>query len=296
MKDIQEVNIKDYKSDNFDLLIIRLEEFCKKYSKGITSPQRIGFYKLVLVTGGNIIFWVDTHECKCHTRSLLTISKGQVELCKYSKNVKGYVILFSEEYINKYPGDLEWIDNLKLFDSSNDSSLLKLSNMEYRDFIILFMKIGSEFKSKNIFARDEILINMIKAILLLAERIKRMHLSEKVTNTAEWKCVSEFKKKLAENCYNSRSVNFYAELLNITTKKLNQITNNFMGKPAKRVIQERLVLESKRLLLYSDQTVKEIGFSLGFKDPTNFNKFFKKFTQITPAEFRIFNRKSNLYH
>jgi len=59
-----------------------------------------------------------------------------------------------------------------------------------------------------------------------------------------------------------------------------------MGKTPKQLIDERILLEAKRLLVHSNDPGKIIGLSLGFDEPTNFNKFFKKHTGKTPSEFR----------
>jgi AraC-like DNA-binding protein len=122
--------------------------------------------------------------------------------------------------------------------------------------------------------------------ILFCERAKRARMHTPINIGKDWEYISEFRKALDELIKATRSVQYYADHLNVTRKKLNQATQKFLGKSAKKVIEERVVLEVKRLLLYTTCTVKEIGFSLGFTDPTNFNKFFKKHTQITPAQYR----------
>ncbi|MBU1097476.1 MAG: helix-turn-helix domain-containing protein [Bacteroidetes bacterium] len=84
----------------------------------------------------------------------------------------------------------------------------------------------------------------------------------------------------------SRSVKYYATRLAISTKKLNYITKKYFGKTAKVYIEERIIENSKKLLSDTPNTVKQISYSMGFTDPTNFNKFFKKHTSITPLMFR----------
>jgi AraC-like DNA-binding protein len=59
-----------------------------------------------------------------------------------------------------------------------------------------------------------------------------------------------------------------------------------MGKTVTDMIQERIVMEAKRLLFHSDLSVKEIGYSLGFEDAAYFNRAFKKKAGTTPLEFR----------
>jgi len=59
-----------------------------------------------------------------------------------------------------------------------------------------------------------------------------------------------------------------------------------MGKTAKEYIQSRIIVGAKRMLYFSDSSIKEIAFELGFQEPSNFNAFFKKCTGLSPGEFR----------
>jgi AraC family transcriptional regulator, transcriptional activator of pobA len=284
---IPEFTIENFFPDKSDFVIMKLEDLQKKYSVEHTLPHRISFYKLMLIMKGEIEFWIDSNKYKCHSKSLVSISKGQVESYKPYNSEKGFVLFFSDEYINKYPGDFEWLNGLSVFNPSPGNMLLKLSESEYKDLVGLFKKISQEFYSESEFAKDELIINMIKTILLLAERNKRLNLNKHSFSSTDLIYITEFQKKIGEYSCNSKNVSYFADLLNITPKKLNRITKSILGKPAKRLIEERILLESKRLLVHTDHSMKEIGHTLGFNDPTNFNKFFKKFTQITPAEFRI---------
>ena len=88
--------------------------------------------------------------------------------------------------------------------------------------------------------------------------------------------LSEFNLLLLQNLNSSRSVKYYANLLAISTKKLNSITKTHWGFTAKEFIEEKIIYESKKILLETPDTIKEISYTLGFTEPTNFNKFFKR--------------------
>jgi AraC-like DNA-binding protein len=59
-----------------------------------------------------------------------------------------------------------------------------------------------------------------------------------------------------------------------------------IGKSPQQFIQERRILEAKRLLLYSLKPVKEIAYELGFEDIQTFSRFFKKIEKISPSDFK----------
>ena len=83
----------------------------------------------------------------------------------------------------------------------------------------------------------------------------------------------------------------YAALLHLSAGHLGEVVKAQSGKPAIAHIQERLVLEARRLLFHTPHSVKEIGFDLGFADASYFNRFFKRQTGVTPAAYRASSRK-----
>ena len=84
----------------------------------------------------------------------------------------------------------------------------------------------------------------------------------------------------------SKKVNFYASKLGFSSKKLNTIINYVTSKKAKEFIDDVVIIKAKKNLLHSNLSVKEIAFKLGFKDPTNFYKYFRKHTSFTPDSYK----------
>jgi AraC-like DNA-binding protein len=83
-----------------------------------------------------------------------------------------------------------------------------------------------------------------------------------------------------------RSVEYYARRLGYSEKTLTRACLRAEGRTAKDMIDQRVVLEAKRLLAYGDSAITEVGSHLGFSEVTNFLKFFKRITGISPAAFR----------
>jgi AraC family transcriptional activator of pobA len=88
------------------------------------------------------------------------------------------------------------------------------------------------------------------------------------------------------NFRTEHSVNYYARLLNKSPKTLSNIFSLYNNKTPLQVIRERLLIEAKRLLYYTEKSVKQITYELGFEDPAYFSNFFKKHTALSPLEFR----------
>jgi len=95
-----------------------------------------------------------------------------------------------------------------------------------------------------------------------------------------------FRRLVERNLAQSRSVQYYARQLAVSPKKLNALTRQVLNKTAEEFIEEQVILEAQRLLAQGNMPVKEIAYQLGFSEPTNLVKFFKKHTHTSPAAFR----------
>lgn len=75
-------------------------------------------------------------------------------------------------------------------------------------------------------------------------------------------------------------------MMNISYTHLNKIVKAVTGNTAKSFVDKFIILEIKRQLAVSDVSIKELTYDMGFDEPTNFVKFFKKHTQLSPAQFK----------
>lgn len=261
----------------------------------LSSSHRVNYYEVLLNETANGYLWIDSNKYELHEKSLITISKGQIVKYNLHCDAKGIVISFPEEFIYNNHENLNRTAALELFDSYNSDSFTKLLDEDYSGLADLCQVIKSELKLIKDVSCQRIVNNLFEAFLLLAERNKKNIIIQDSTRNINTLYISEFKRILEDHYKESHSVNYYADLMNITSKKLNKVTSDSLGKSTKKVIEERILLESKRLLVHTAYSIKEIGCSLGFTDPTNFNKFFKKNLFTTPASFRNI-RKAELYY
>jgi AraC family transcriptional activator of pobA len=98
-----------------------------------------------------------------------------------------------------------------------------------------------------------------------------------------------FKRLLEQDFTQIKSPAAYAKHLNITTPYLNECVRTATGHPVSFHIQQRIILEAKRLLAHSNQSVKEIASKLGYDDYSYFTRLFVKVTGLTPLKFRTKN-------
>jgi AraC-like DNA-binding protein len=98
--------------------------------------------------------------------------------------------------------------------------------------------------------------------------------------------VKNFLKLIEENYQNNLSVTEYARMLAVTPNHLTQMVRQITGKTSIELLQDKLIVETKRLLIHTNLTVSEISDKLSFDDQSYFTKYFKNKTGITPLQYR----------
>jgi AraC-like DNA-binding protein len=126
----------------------------------------------------------------------------------------------------------------------------------------------------------------MQILLIEARRIHQAQPGAIHTDTAAFLLTKRFILLLDAHYLTTSSVADYADMLHVTSNYLSETVRRTQGQPAGKLIRERLLLEAKRLLRYSDLPVAEIATYLNFEDPSYFGRFFKKHTGFTPSAFR----------
>jgi AraC-like DNA-binding protein/mannose-6-phosphate isomerase-like protein (cupin superfamily) len=98
--------------------------------------------------------------------------------------------------------------------------------------------------------------------------------------------VRRFQHLVEHSFLEQRQVAHYAETLAMSPDHLNELVKERLGTTASGLIHDRLFLEAKRLLLYADQSVKEVGYALNMKDPAYFTRWFNKAAGMSPVAYR----------
>ncbi|MNL48452.1 HTH-type transcriptional activator RhaS [compost metagenome] len=127
---------------------------------------------------------------------------------------------------------------------------------------------------------------MLHNLLMLAERERQLQGFSEIKKGPNLDHTLTFTQLLDRQFTHQKAVRQYALQMGITERRLQQATSAALGKTPKQLVEERVLLEAKRLLAHTSESVKEIGFELGFEEPTNFGRFFRLNVGQTPTEFR----------
>ncbi|MCC8088794.1 MAG: helix-turn-helix domain-containing protein [Rikenellaceae bacterium] len=253
-----------------------------KRSPGLFAyPKRAEFYQLIIAEEGVTDIIIDFNRITLKKRDAVLISSGQVYGFDADTDCNGTMLLFTDSFFSVSEQEASF-----LFDSEilNPSSLNKIVNFD-EDFYYRIMPLMCKEYSRNPdLLQTAVIHNLLEILLFTAERI----ISEKTElKSYSCDCVSRKFSNLVEAEFTERrSVKFYAGKFGVSEKILNATVYRKTGRTPKEYISNRIILEAKRLLCHTTISAKEISYTLGFDEPTNFNKFFRKYTGLSPIEFR----------
>ncbi|MFZ0599362.1 MAG: helix-turn-helix transcriptional regulator [Flavobacterium sp.] len=281
--DIIKYGLKRELSVEFE--IVDLADLYTEFRDKLTVIHRTDFYHIIWFQNGSPTHLVDFNPIQINPNSLLFLNKDIVHRFDNQTDVTGKAILFTERFFCSTESDTTFLQNSILFNdlfSNSPVSLQKNATL----FGELFDQMQKELNNSKDHFQSDILQNLLHNFLLHSERERRTQNFSEIKKDGDFDYVMLFKKFLEETYKNKKQVNYYAKQINITEKRFNQATTKVLGKTPKEMIDDRIMLEAKRILAHTRLSVKEIGYSLGFEEPTYFIKYFKKHAKLTPIEFR----------
>jgi AraC family transcriptional regulator, transcriptional activator of pobA len=266
--------------------ILSLDKLTTTNKNLLVAPHRAEFYHIFLFEECSPTHLVDFNPIKIQPYTLLFIAKDRVHQFDQLLKYKGKVLIFTDDFFCSSENKTKFLRSTILFNDITDKPGIHLNKSELSRFLGICNSINEELSLPTDKATHDILKNYLYNFLLFADREKRKQGFSEIKQSADLDFTILFKDLLEKHFASSKNVSSYADKLHISEKRLRQATTNVLGKTPKEFIDDRIVLEAKRLLVHGNQSVKEIGFQLGFEEPTNFIKYFRKHTYKTPVEFR----------
>ena len=252
-----------------------MEEIDEQLGGIADKPHKHNYYSVIWsnkATGKHII---DFKEYEIKPNDIFFVSPHQVHQVITNKKPSGFVILFTSEFLQRNSISNDFISNLKLFKSSDETPPLTLSEEMSETLNLFTNKMMSAFIS-----RKEMYLEVIGSYLKLFLIECNGHCSLKPSTNTQYfevskNIVKNFKEIVEINFNSWHQVQQYAEKLNVTPNYLNEVIKSNLNISAKDFIKNRQILEAKRMIVFTEKSIKEIGFELGFEDPSHFSKFFK---------------------
>jgi len=253
------------------------EEYCR--------PHRHNYFEIIWLTEGNGQHSIDLIQFPLHQELIYFIAPGQVHQwnrTREGQNYKCMVLKFGTEflYLNRPGVDLVFLSGL--FNPLNSTPYIQIPEEKIKSLLALGCLMEQEYHSRE---KDfPILYSLLTTFLLYAFRIAKLKMNIQ-TGISQQRTL-QLLNLLNEHYKSEQKAGFYARKMNLSPKRLNEITRKMLGKTVTQLIHSRIFIEAKRDLIFGRRSIKEISYGLGFEDPTYFSRFFKKQSGISPTRFR----------
>jgi len=173
-----------------------------------------------------------------------------------------------------------------LFYGSADTMFINLDEQQQRKLNLLLQVFIDEFEDKDTIQRDMLQMILKRLIIIITRLAKKQYLTNQALTDDKLDVLRKFNLMVENNYRKEHTVQFYADQLNRSPKTLANYFALYNHKSPLAVVQERIILEAKRLLMYTDKSAKEIAYDLGYDDAAYFSNFFKKQSGLSPSDFR----------
>jgi AraC-like DNA-binding protein len=284
-KDIPHIEFNPATIGNFGIEIISIEKITQnkeQYTHNPELPHQLKFYTLIFFTQGTGRHFIDFNWYPVQQNSLVYLTKEQVNAFEFSENLKGFCVIFTESYFVDCFSNLSKDFVFRLFNPQLFSPILQIPKES--DFNTYFNLLQKEYNNSKSFNKKTVIESLFVILVSKAEHIKQNQTFH-IKDSSKIMVFQKFTSLIEQNLSKSRSAAFYATELTISYKHLNTICKELLNKTAKSVIDDFVILQAKRHLINSDIKSTELAYKLGFEDPTNFTKYFKKNTGLTPKSF-----------
>jgi len=272
--------------------VFRLED-CVGDNKTPIAYSRRDFYKIALNRGHNIYHYADK-SIEVNGTALIFFNP----LVPYTwecasgnvSEVNGFFCIFTEAFFSeKIRGSLS---ELPMFSVGGKPAYI-LDNKQDEQVASIFLKMLGEIDTDYIYKYD-LLRNYVNEIIHFALKTqpaeslyKHPDANSRITSVFVELLERQFPIESPAQRFSLRSAKDFANQLSVHVNHLNRAIKDTTGKTTTHHIADRLLAEARALLRHTDWNISEIGYCLGFEEPTHFNNFFKKQTSLSPTAFRI---------
>lgn len=247
-----------------------------------THSHRDEGYTFHIVVKGTVHIEIDFNKYEISAPSVVYMHPNQVHRILHFENITICSLSVKDENLNP--------DYLQLLEEITPTEPLQLGDKNYSVLSDIFDLCLNFYIQKNNKLHYSLLKDSCNTLIAFL-------ISQFLDHKTQEACLSRFEiiskafRQLLETNYRtSRRPGEYADKLNISTSYLNECIKNTSGSSVSQHIQNRIILEAKRLLYHSGKSVKEISFELGYEDYSYFSRIFTKATGMSALSFR------NKYH
>lgn len=273
--------LKDPNSDGHLLLFKDEENFDRLYY-GRDKDNK--YFTIAWNTGESQTVTIDGEEFLFPSQTILPLMFNQS--FNFERPIDIVAWQFNREFycIVDHDREVSCVGFLFVF---NDNLFIKPDAEIQQKLELLLDVFVLELKTADMIQYEMLLVLLKRLIITLTQLAKTEYIPDKKQQQdGRFHIIRKFNLLVEGSFKTEHSVSYYAQQLNKSPKTLSNLFALFNQKTPLQIIQERIIIEAKRLLTYTNKSTKQITFELGFEDPAYFCNFFKKHTNAAPLEFR----------
>lgn len=246
----------------------------------LSNPRRLNSYFIILIDSGSVSYNLDMKDVLLSEGYLLFAMPNQVFIPPPKPDeLKYFKIIFDENTLAMLPQEFTFLANplnsqVIIFEGAGRERIKKVFDI-----------LNQILYNDNQPVENEIVLAYLNSLLTELNSAYFKNTDSTSTTNQHLSKFTAFKLIVETHLTEQPSVNAIAEKLSLTTNSLYRIVKEYSGVSPKHFFTTRLIIEAQRKLRYSNLTVKEIAYELGFNDPDYFSRFFKKFTGKSISEF-----------
>jgi AraC family transcriptional activator of pobA len=257
---------------------IRVETIADRLVPRVPFPHKHDFFHIVVVMTGSGWHEIDFKRHQVYDGSVFIVKPGQVHAWNLSPDIQGYIIEFYRESLDaNVPISTDLTNQILV---SKDAIVMK------EDELSQLTCNSDEMYSEILQEKDLYDISLQAYLTGVLVDLVRVLGNDHPNKFISQGLAENFQQLVNIFFHEQHGVSFYAKKLGVTNKALTAILKRKRRKTPRQIIQERFLLEAKRLLSYSHLSIAEIGYKIGFEDSNYFSRFFRMQVGMTPAEFR----------
>jgi AraC family transcriptional activator of pobA len=274
-------SLSDVRQD--DLLVSRFAPYLESH-KHLFFPHRHSFYHLVLFIAGAGSHTIDFERFDVKPGQVYFMIPGQVHSWAFEGFTDGYIINFSESFIQSFVLQSGYLNQFSFFNGNLNEAVVNLPEASFNTVKALFEQIITEIINPAASGSDMVRLLMLQIFIHINRLNTRADVSGKLTYNQT--LLKNYQRLIDQHYIDIKLPKDYAELLYITPNHLNAVCKDLLDLSAGELIRNRTLLEAKRLLTNPQLSISDISLKLNFSDNSYFTKFFKKAQGQTPEEFR----------
>ncbi len=232
-------------------------------------------HQVLLLKGGGGQAKLDTQTAELQARSLLNVPAGCVHAFTFTKGTAGWVVTLSSELLDEVLHSDEGLGSVL------SRPAVVRWNKRHRQLV---EQIFDEHGERG-FARAHVLRSLSSLLLgHVARTLQDLDYSH--TDRGRASLWFRFERLLESHFDRHWSVADYARNLSVSPTHLSRVTRQATGLAASRIIEERIIREARRHLVFTNLGISEIAYLLGYDDPAYFSRVFSRATGMSPKSFR----------